>query len=58
MKFVGVVLIFVGIMLVAGSAGDCDGACPELTNSMEDMLIASAAGIASMFAGIFLIKGR
>jgi hypothetical protein len=57
MKFVGIVLIFVGIILVAGSAGDCDGACPELANSMTDMLLISAAGMATMIAGFFLVRG-
>ena len=58
MKFVGIVLIFVGIILVAGSAGDCDGACPELANSMTDMLLTSVAGMVSMIIGFFLVKGN
>ena len=57
MKFVGIVLIFVGIILVAGSAGDCDGACPELANSMEDMLLISVAGMSTMIVGFFLVRG-
>ena len=56
LTFVGVVLIFVGVILVAGSAGDCDGACPELANSMTDMLLITAAGMTTMIVGFFLVK--
>ena len=38
-------LVFVGIIMMAGSAGDCDGKCVENANTISEML---------MFAGIRL----
>ena len=37
MNIVGGFLIFIGLMAVAGSAGDCDGKCMEYANTMEEM---------------------
>ena len=38
MNIVGGFLIFIGLMAVAGSVGDCDGKCMEYANTMEEMV--------------------
>ena len=42
---IATLLVFVGIVMMAGSAGDCDGRCVENANTISEML---------MFAGIRL----
>jgi len=53
---IGAILIIGGLMVAAGSAGDCDGKCMEYANSLGDMLMIAAAGIGMMLAGLFLVK--
>jgi hypothetical protein len=36
-------LIVVGIIAMAGSANDCDGACMDTANTLGEMLIATGA---------------
>jgi uncharacterized membrane protein len=55
MKAIGFILIMVGLMVAAGSANDCDGACMETANSLGDMLLIAAAGIFSIFVGILAV---
>lgn len=40
-----------GLMMVAGSAGDCDGHCMEQANSLGEMIAVAAAGIFAMIVG-------
>jgi len=46
-----------GLLIMAGSAGDCDGACIDQANSMSEMITYVTIGL-SLFAGgaIILIK--
>ena len=53
---IGAILIFGGLVVAAGSAGDCDGKCMEYANSLGDMLTYAAAGIGMILAGFFLVK--
>ena len=53
---IGFILIAVGMMVAAGSAGDCDGKCMEYANSLGDMLMIAAAGIGMMIVGAVLVK--
>jgi len=53
---IGFILIAVGMMVAAGSAGDCDGKCMEYANSLGDMLMIAAAGVGMMLVGFFLVK--
>jgi len=48
---IGMILIVVGMMVAAGSAGDCDGACMDQANSLGEMLMIAAAGIIAMIVG-------
>ena len=38
------ILIVVGIMAMAGSANDCDGACMETANTLGEMLVVAGVG--------------
>ena len=44
-------IMFVGLMMMAGSAGDCDGQCMENANTIGEMVAYAAMGLALMIAG-------
>ena len=45
----------VGIMAMAGSANDCDGACMETANTLGEMLLVAGVGLAMvLFGGMIL----
>ena len=48
-------LICLGIAMMAGSAGDCDGKCVENANSLIEMFMYALGGMALMLSGGFLI---
>ena len=48
---IGSILIFVGLLVVAGSAGDCDGKCMDQANTLSEMFTAIAIGLGMMIAG-------
>jgi hypothetical protein len=50
----GALLIVIGIMMMAGSAGDCDGKCMESANTLTEMLMYSLMGLAIMLVGGFI----
>ena len=50
----GALLIIIGIMMMAGSAGDCDGKCMESANTLTEMLMYSLMGLAVMLVGGFI----
>jgi len=47
-------LIALGIAMMAGSAGDCDGKCMESANTLTEMLMYSLMGLAVMLVGGFI----
>ena len=51
----GTVLIFLGIVVAAGSAGDCDGKCVENANTIMEMLTFAGIGLAMFLFGFMLI---
>jgi len=51
MNTFGGTLIFLGILAVAGSAGDCDGKCVEQANSLSTMLLVIGGGLTSIALG-------
>jgi len=59
MNVLGGILIVVGMMVMAGSAGDCDGKCMEYANDIGTMLKYAAIGFAITVAGgmILILKG-
>jgi len=44
-------LIFTGLLVMAGSANDCDGACMETANTLGEMLMVASVGLAMMATG-------
>ena len=57
---IAAILIVVGIMAMAGSANDCDGACMETANTFGEMLIIAGVGLAMTLFGamILLVNGE
>ena len=53
--FIGYLVVAVGIMAMAGSAGDCDGKCVENANTMLEMLTFAGLGLAMFLFGFMLI---
>tara|TARA_E500000081_G_scaffold140790_1_gene158156 strand:- start:509 stop:733 length:225 start_codon:yes stop_codon:yes gene_type:complete len=51
----GALAFIAGIMMAAGSAGDCDGKCMEQANDFATMLILSGTGVVFMLAGAFFM---
>ena len=51
----GAIAIFVGLMMAAGSAGDCDGKCMEQANDLVTMLLLAGTGVVFMLAGAFFV---
>lgn len=56
LKGIGGCSMFIGLLMVAGSANDCDGKCMEQANSIEVMLLVTAIGFACMIGGYFIYK--
>ena len=53
--FIGYLLVALGIIAMAGSAGDCDGKCVENANTMLEMLTFAGLGLAMFLFGFMLI---
>ena len=53
-KGFGAVALMMGIMVAAGSAGDCDGACGP-GNDLATMLMLAGTGVILMLGGAFCI---
>ena len=53
--FIGYLFVALGIMAMAGSAGDCDGKCVENANTMLEMLTFAGLGLAMFLFGFMLI---
>lgn len=55
----GAVLIFSGLIAMAGSAGDCDGACMDQANTLGEMLTIAGIGLTLFVIGaIIAMKGE
>ena len=49
------ILLFAGIVMMAGSAGDCDGACVEQANTIGQMLMYAGVGLAFFITGSLIL---
>ena len=50
---------FAGLVLMAGSAGDCDGKCMEQANTLPEMMTMIGIGLCFWFAaGLAMITKR
>jgi hypothetical protein len=52
---IGFTLIVVGMMVAAGSAGDCDGKCMDQANDLGTMLMVAGAGLFAMLVGALAV---
>lgn len=52
---IGFTLIVVGMMVAAGSAGDCDGKCMDQANDLGTMLMVAGAGLFAMLVGALTV---
>ena len=48
---IATVLVFVGIVMMAGAAGDCDGKCVEQANTISQMLMYAVVGLTMFITG-------
>jgi uncharacterized membrane protein len=55
MKTIGFILIVVGVMVMAGSANDCDGRCMEQANDIGTMLMVAASGLFATLVGALAV---
>jgi hypothetical protein len=51
----GALAFIVGLMMAAGSAGDCDGRCMEQANDLATMITLAATGMVFMLSGVFFM---
>ena len=49
------ILLTLGLIMMAGAAGDCDGKCMENANSLLEMFMYALGGMALMISGGFLM---
>ena len=52
---VAVFLIFMGLMAIAGSGGDCDGKCMENANTIGEMLMIAGFGLILFIGGATIL---
>jgi len=52
---IGSTLVIVGLMAMAGSAGDCDGKCMEQANTLGEMMIYAMIGLTMAGVGAFTL---
>jgi hypothetical protein len=58
-ELIGGMLIIFGIIMMAGSAGDCDGKCMEYANPIGTMLMVAFGGlITAGVGGLIIISGK
>ena len=53
--WIGAFFFIAGIVMAAGSAGDCDGKCMEYANTLSEMLMIAGLGLAMMISGVFFV---
>ena len=54
---IGALLLFVGFITMAGSAGDCDGKCMEYANTLGEMIIIALIGLTmTVIGGMILLN--
>jgi len=51
----GGLMVALGLMAIAGSANDCDGACMETANTLGEMMFIVFWGLISMVVGTTIL---
>lgn len=52
---IATLLVFGGLIMMAGSAGDCDGKCVEQANTISQMLMYAGIGLTMFITGSALL---
>ena len=52
---ISAILLTLGLIMMAGAAGDCDGKCVENANSLIEMFMYALGGMALMLSGGFIM---
>lgn len=50
-NLIATTMVFFGLAMMAGAAGDCDGACMAQANTLSEMLMIAGLGLAFFFTG-------
>ena len=50
-NLIATTLVLIGLAMMAGSAGDCDGACLAQSNTISEMLMIAGVGLAFFVTG-------
>ena len=50
-NLIATTMVFFGLAMMAGSAGDCDGACMSQANTLMEMLMLAGIGLAFFITG-------
>ena len=50
-NFICSLLILIGIFMIAGSAGDCDGKCMDQANTLSEMFAFAGIGLTLIIIG-------
>ena len=53
--WIGAFFFMAGLLIAAGSAGDCDGKCMEQANDLATMVVLAATGMVFMLSGVFFM---
>ena len=57
-SFICSLLILVGVFMVAGSAGDCDGKCMDQANTLSEMFALAGIGLTLIIIGVLPLGGK
>lgn len=52
--YIGAFMIFAGIIMMAGSGGDCDGACMDQANTLSEMIMLAFIGLCLFGTGVWI----
>ena len=56
---IATLMLAIGIIMIAGSGGDCDGKCMEQANTISEMLMFAGIGLSFFITGtLVLISNR
>ena len=58
LNITGMVMMIVGVLMMAGSAGDCDGKCMEYANTMGEMAINLILGLTIAAIGGIIVYNQ
>lgn len=50
-KTISIIVAITGLLIIGGSAGDCDGECMEQANTIGEMLTMIAIGMIMLIGG-------